>query len=245
MKALILRFDAPLMSFGGVIVDHHGFTDRFPGTAMLCGLIANALGLRHSEFDALQTLQSRIRFAARWDVAPRQFLDYQTVDLAQPKMCRPSWTSRGRAEHRGGGPAAKFGTHQRFRHFWADGLMTVALGFCDDEDPDVEAVEAAIRAPARPLFLGRKACLPARPLLDPGQPTVEGEDVLAILCQVAVWDRHGQPVAAPGAVQACWPADAPGPPGEANRVYDLRDWANQVPSSSRLRMEGLIGEGLT
>ena len=43
MRALVLRFDAPLMSFGGVMVDQHGVIDRFPGTAMLTGLLANAL----------------------------------------------------------------------------------------------------------------------------------------------------------------------------------------------------------
>jgi CRISPR-associated Cas5-like protein len=37
MDILLLRFDAPLMSFGGVMVDQHGPTDRFPGLAMLTG----------------------------------------------------------------------------------------------------------------------------------------------------------------------------------------------------------------
>jgi len=47
MKALVLRLDAPMMSFGGVMVDQHGVIDRFPGVALLTGLIANALGWHH------------------------------------------------------------------------------------------------------------------------------------------------------------------------------------------------------
>jgi CRISPR-associated Cas5-like protein len=34
MDFLLLRFDAPLMSFGGVMVDQYGPTDRFPGQSM-------------------------------------------------------------------------------------------------------------------------------------------------------------------------------------------------------------------
>ncbi|WP_324669367.1 type I-E CRISPR-associated protein Cas5/CasD [Geochorda subterranea] len=44
MRALVMRFDAPLVSFGSVLVDQHGFIDLFPGTSMLTGLVANALG---------------------------------------------------------------------------------------------------------------------------------------------------------------------------------------------------------
>ena len=57
MLATVLRFDAPWMSFGGVVVDHHGFTERFPGRSLLTGLVANAIGLDHSDTDALQDLQ--------------------------------------------------------------------------------------------------------------------------------------------------------------------------------------------
>ena len=45
--ALILRFDAPLMSFGGPMVDHNGVVQDFPPTSLLTGLIGNALGYEH------------------------------------------------------------------------------------------------------------------------------------------------------------------------------------------------------
>jgi len=241
MKALILRLDAPLMSFGSVMVDQHGFTDRFPGTAMLTGLIANALGWDHSEFDRLQALQSRIEFAARWDSEPEHVIDYHTVDLGQPKMREPGWTTRGEAEHRAGSEAAKRGTHQRYRHYWADGLMTVALHLSGEGDPDLGAVEAALRHPARPLFLGRKTCLPARPLLDPHTPVAEGEDLLEILRRVPVWKRDGTPGAGQ-VTHACWPAElGVTGRGEIRRVFDLRDWRNEIPAGSRWRAEGLLG----
>lgn len=43
MRTLILRFEAPLMAFGGVAVDERLPTSRFPGLSMVCGMIGNAL----------------------------------------------------------------------------------------------------------------------------------------------------------------------------------------------------------
>lgn len=106
MKVLIMRFNAPLMSFGGVMVDQHGPTDRFPGRAMLTGLFANALGWEHGDFDRLQELQARLEHASRWDIEPYPLLDYHTADLGQKSMREPGWTTRRKTEHRAGGPAA-------------------------------------------------------------------------------------------------------------------------------------------
>ncbi len=242
MKALILRLDAPMMSFGTVLVDQHGFIDRFPGVSMLCGLIANALGWHHKEFDLLQTLQSRISYAARWDVHPERTVDYHTVDLGQPKMREEGWTTQGEPEHRAGGPDARFGTHQRYRHYWADGLMTVALSLTGEGTPSLDDVVHALRYPARPLFLGRKTCLPSRPLLDPQSPIVEGDDLLSILIKIPIWERGDSR----DDFEACWPAELESSQrAHIRRVYDLRDWHNQLPTGSRLRAEGLIGKGHT
>lgn len=240
------------MSFGGVIVDQHGFTDRFPGTAMLTGLIANALGWEHADADKLHSLQRRLQFAARWDVRPEVMVDYQTVDLGQPKMLGHAdrarrgsviggWTTRGQPEHRAGGPAAKYGIHQRYRHYLTDGLLTVALSLQGDGTPTLETVKEAFQRPARPLFIGRKTCLPARPLLDPKTPVLEGPDVLSILRRVSVWDRAGRPAENVKKLLACWPAElASSLRADIRRVYDLRDWQNQIPAGSRMRAEGFI-----
>lgn len=243
MKALVLRFDGPLMSFGSVIVDQHGFIDRFPGTSMLTGLLANALGWRHGDVDQLNALQMRLIHASRWDITPQHIVDYHTVDLGHPKMRQPGWTTRGAPEHRDGGEAAKYGTHQRYRHYWADGLMTVALGLRgEDASPTLEDVHQALLRPARPLFLGRKTCLPARPLLDPVTPVMEGPDILSILRHVPVWERDGTPDDNPATKMASWPDDLPyDGRSQIREVYDMRDWANQVVTGPTRRYEGKIG----
>lgn len=235
MDALILRFDAPLMSFGGVMVDQHGPTDRFPGLAMLTGLFANALGYRHGDFDRLQALQVRIRYAARWDLEPEHIIDYHTVDLGQDKMRYPGWTTHGKTEHRAGG-SAKFGTHQRYRHYWANGIMTLAVILDREDDPSLDELEAALRQPARPLFLGRKSCLPAAPVL---LARVQAANVLDALCGHPAHPRiaeNGEETLA-----ACWPADIPG--GVHARMigrYDQREWCNQSHTGRRDHHEGRI-----
>ena len=253
MRGLVLRMDAPMASYGGVMIDQHGFVDAFPATSMLTGLAAKALGWEHGDFAKLQGLQERIEFAARWDVWPQRMVDYHTVDLGQPKMVGYAnrqkrgdpvggWTTRGQPDHRGGGAAAKFGTHQRYRHYWMDGLMTLVLSLKGCEEPDLDTLLGAFRQPARPLFLGRKTCLPARPLLDPLTPMAEGENLLTILRHVPVWDRYGMPQPYDATLTASWPAElGQEGRGQTQRVAGLRDWANQIPAGSRLRIEGLLG----
>ena len=242
MKALILRLDAPMLSFGGVMIDQHGVIDRFPGRALFTGLIGNALGWRHGDGERLQVLQDRLMLAARWDVPPKRIVDYHTVDLGLPKMKGYStgkepaaWTTRGKIEGRGKGNATK-STHIRYRHYWTDGLMTVALTLSDDASPTLDVIHRALRLPARPLFLGRKTCLPARPLLDPDQSILKGESLRAILQAVPVWRRDGSHAEGTDSSEACWPAGEGD--GEHRRVADRRDWRSNLPTGSTPRVEG-------
>ena len=60
MDVLILRLEAPLMSFGGVQVDDRSPTEQFPAQSMIAGMIANALGYTHRNYQKTQRLQERL-----------------------------------------------------------------------------------------------------------------------------------------------------------------------------------------
>ncbi|MEZ4471472.1 MAG: type I-E CRISPR-associated protein Cas5/CasD [bacterium] len=168
MKLALLTLDAPLMSFGAPIIDNLGVVQAWPAASMLVGLLANALGYDRRDWAAHRRLQTRLRYAARRDVAGRPVQDYQTVDLGQPHMkaADVGWTTWGRIEKRGGAAANAVGTHIRKRDHHAGAVYTVALALDPaDESPTLAEVAAALRRPARPLFLGRKPCLPAGPVL--------------------------------------------------------------------------------
>lgn len=233
MDVLLLRFDAPLMSFGAVVVDQRHPLWRFPGSAMLAGLIGNALGWDHRDTDKLQALQDRLRFAARWDAEPELMTDYQTVDLGQDFLIDTGWTTRGRREDRKGGTAAT-GTHIRYRDYWANGVATIALALDGEGAPSLDDLEQALRRPARPLFIGRKPCLPAAPLLLARRQASGVKAALAAEPLAAIGPRRR-----PQRVEALWPLDEGGGVHVDER-YDQRDWANNIHRGSRRYAVGLI-----
>ena len=230
MDVLVLRLEAPLMAFGGPIVDNYGVIQAFPAASLLTGLLGNALGWKHGDGAALNSLQSRLRFAARIDRPGEHIIDYQTVDLGQEFMMDTGWTTWGRREDRGG--ASGTGTHIRYRHYRADACVTVALALDSEEgeelDLTVHTLEQALLTPARPLFIGRKTCIPSLPIL---QGTIDAPSVIEALRRF--------PVIAAKQVQAQWPADEEGP--RLSRLVvltDERDWINQVHSGERLVRQG-------
>lgn len=233
MDCLILRFDAPLMSFGSVVVDQLNPTWRFPGKSMLAGLLGNALGWDHRDVDGLQALQDRLRFAARWDAEPMPLTEYQTVDLGQNFLVDTGWTTRGRREDRGKGDATR-GTHIRLRDHWANGVATVALAVDDDGSPTVDELEAALRAPARPLFIGRKPCLPAGPILIGRR---EATGVKAALAAEPL--AHIGPRKRPHPVHALWPLDEGQGDGTEER-FDRRDWSNNIHRGAERYAVGIL-----
>ena len=233
MDCLVLRLDAPLMSFGGVVVDQINPTDRFPGKSLVTGLLGNALGWDHRDRDRLEALQGRLRLAARWDADPTTIIDYHTVDLGQDFMRDTGWTTRGRREDRGGGSAAT-GTHQRYRHYWANGCATVAIGLQGDERPTLQQLEAALRNPARPLFIGRKTCLPSSPLVVGVRRAQSVRAVLASEPLVEIGPRRR-----PDRLEARWPLED-GAGGEERDVYDLRDWHDNLPAGAERYAVGFL-----
>lgn len=234
---LLLRFDAPLMSFGGVLADEHGFTDEVPSASMLTGLLANALGYDHRETARIERLQARLRFGARCDRPGQLLIDYQTVDLGQPYLAW-GWTTWRRPEERAGGSSRS--THIRHRHYWADAVYTVALRLDPaGEAPDVAALVQALGEPERPLFLGRKPCIPATGLV---LGLVDAPSLIAALISApALRSPRG---AAGALLKAWWPTEeGEGPEGIPSRLLPLpagRDWENQVHVGRNLLREGLI-----
>lgn len=231
---ILLRFDAPLIAFGGVAIDAIGVTRRFPGRATLAGLLANALGYTHRDAELLEELQRRVRYAVRCDRPGSEIVDYHTVDLGQDFL-RQGWTTRGFVEGREGGPA-KEGTHIRYRHYLADAVYTIALTLASiDRSPNLNEVEGALREPARPLFIGRKCCLPSVPLL----LRRTSADTLLRALEAEPCARRAQPTVA---LSAWWPADEDidRPGARLIPITDDRDWTNQVHVGRRWMHEGTI-----
>ena len=228
MRCLLLRLEAPLMSFGDVAVDEIRPTRRLPTLSMLTGLIGNALGYDHRDIVRLQRLQDRLRFAARADRLGRVVVDYQTARLNKRD---PLWTTHGAPGERAGGgttwDGSGYGTVERQRHYLADAVVTVALTLIpEDEPPDLVQLAQAFARPERPLFLGRKGCPPSAPLL-----LAEPAGHSSLAEALAAAPRHSRMA---GSAIVEFP-DMPGEP-EGRRTFevaDRRDWRSGLHAGVR------------
>ena len=96
-KHLILRLEAPLMAFGGTMIDANGPTRDLPIVSMVTGLIANALGWHRAQREQHRDLQRRIVMGARLDRPGSELRDFQTALLFEDEK---GWTTLGAPEDR-------------------------------------------------------------------------------------------------------------------------------------------------
>ncbi len=241
---LLLRLEGPLQAWGDVALDPRRPTRDFPSRSALAGLLANALGWQHMDGGRITALQDALSYAVREDRAPRHITDYQTADLG--RIGKSGWTRWG-IEERGGSAAE--GTQLLWKQYLADGSFLVALALADSAPVALDAVDAALRRPARPLFLGRKGCPPSLPLLEHPRWRVSADNGHAALTAAPV-PRHlrtlhrsnGRGTSVPTALR-CWysPGDGPEPlPAQLQEVWDRRDFAANRFAGARRIVQGTI-----
>jgi CRISPR system Cascade subunit CasD len=226
-RHLLLRLEGPLMAFGGETIDNLGVIRDFPAQSMLTGLVANALGWRREEAELHERLQARMVFGARLDRAGSRLTDFQTAELGRNDC---GWTTTGQPEGRAGGEGTYKGQHLRYRDYYADAAVLVAMRLEPvDESPTLDTIAEALKRPARPLFLGRKPCLPAAPLFAGWR---EAPEVLGAL-------RAAPPLASNAKPRVLWPAGEGELPGSRRiDLCDERNWTSGVHGGWRPVCEG-------
>jgi len=235
-RHLLLRLEAPLLAFGGETIDNFGVVRAFPALSMIVGLLANALGWRREEAERHDRLQERVVMGSRIERTGERITDYQTAQLGAKDA---SWTTFGVPESRTGGAASYDSPHLRHRDYHADAAVLVVLRLEPvDEVPGLDDLAAALDRPTRPLFIGRKPCLPAGRVFC---GWADGDNLLDVL-------RSAPAIAADGTVQWSlqW-ADGEGSLA-GDRVLDLcdeRNWLSGVHGGWRpVRQADLTaGEG--
>ncbi|AJC62054.1 type I-E CRISPR-associated protein Cas5/CasD [Streptomyces sp. 769] len=152
MPGILIHLCAPLQSFG----EHSAFTERDthprPTRSALIGLLAAALGRRRGA--ELRDLRS-LRFTIRTDRPGVRLVDFHTVGGGMPReQTVPSANGTRKKE--------ETATVVTRRHYLSDAAFTVAI---DGEPGLLATLTAALQAPRWPLYLGRRACPPAGPLV--------------------------------------------------------------------------------
>ncbi|SAL78692.1 CRISPR system Cascade subunit CasD [Caballeronia peredens] len=223
-RHLLMRLRAPLMAFGGETIDSYGVIRDFPALSMVTGLIANALGYDRGDFALLDRLQARIVMGTRLDASGTRLIDFQTAQLGKRDE---AWTTHRKPETRQG--ASYESPHLRHREYHADldALLAIRLEPAD-EQPTLDDVAAALDRPKRPLFIGRKPCLPTTRMF---VGIIDACDVLGALQQAPAPDlpdfRFQLPEGEGTLNQSQW-----------QDVCDERNWRTGVHGGWRRVLEG-------
>jgi CRISPR system Cascade subunit CasD len=229
-RHLLIRLRAPLIAFGGETIDNYGVIRSFPALSMVTGLMANALGWDRGDDVLHDSLQARLVVGARLDADGERLVDFQTAQLQANDK---GWTTRGVAEERAGGAGSYASPHLRYRHYHVDMNVLVALRLNPAEvAPTLDDLAAALDKPARPLFVGRKNCLPTDRLM---AGWVEASNMLSAL-------QLAEP-ALPYNVRAQWPEGEGRLPDQQDRALDVcdeRNWTSGVHGGWRPLREGLL-----
>ena len=235
MRHLILNLESPLMAFGGETVDNLGVIRRFPAVSMLTGLLANALGWRRVEGARHQRLQDRagVRRPHR-PRTPRRRAPDGLPDGAVGRR-RQGLDHSGEPDGRAGGANTYNAPHLRRRDYFPDLCVTVALRLRpEDDSPTLDELAVALQEPARPLFIGRKPCLPSAPLF---ADFTDGDTALAALQRLPL--RY--PGHAPDPVPLQWPRGEGVEeltPTRTLMVTDQRNWVSGLHGGGRAVCEG-------
>lgn len=151
-NTIFLRLEGPLQSWGERARWSVRDTASEPTKSGIVGLLACSLGL-HDDSD-LRSLSREIRLGIRCDRPGVRIVDYHTVVggvlSAEGKVKITQAT--GKVE-----------TVVSWRHYLADASFLAAI----QADPALIArLAAAVQEPTWVVFLGRKCCVPARPLFE-------------------------------------------------------------------------------
>jgi len=161
---LVLRLAGPLQSWGTHSRFNRRETSIEPTKSGIIGLLAAAQGRRRQE--PIEDLLG-LRLGVRVDQPGSLLRDYHTVSDHRGLPLR-SASVNGKGRQKPTAPA-KF-THVTERFYLQDAVFVAAIG---GPVEILAGLRDALRTPAFPLALGRRACVPTQPMLWP--PDVEDE----------------------------------------------------------------------
>ena len=146
---LILRLEGALQAWGEMSKWDFRDSADFPTKSGIVGLLGCALGLERGS-PALYDLSKAITVAVRADRPGLRAVDFQTV------TGNPLRNAEGKPKSGGNTIISR-------RAYLQDACFTI---FIETDDTWRARLVSALKEPKWPLYLGRKNCVPSRPVLD-------------------------------------------------------------------------------
>jgi CRISPR system Cascade subunit CasD len=158
-NTLFLRLESPLQSWGEDSQWSERRTAPEPTKSGIVGLLACARGWNDDE--RIRDLSCKIRIGVRHDVrgTPVPLKDYHTVGggYEGPQLLtavgKPKFITNTKKPH----------IEPTWRYYLCEASFLVAIR---SDSTTIEELAYAVQFPAWPLYLGRKSCVPSRPLFD-------------------------------------------------------------------------------
>ena len=160
---LVFQLYGPLASWGEIAVGENRHSAMRPSKSAIMGLLAAGLGLRRDQRTELNNLYENFWVSSKV-LAPGFFLeDYHTAQVAGEvrKVVHPTRQSELTRQ-----PAHQLKTQLSRREYRCDALWLAAVHAREkDIGPGLEALQQALIRPVFHLYLGRKSCPLALPLM--------------------------------------------------------------------------------
>lgn len=196
-NTLLLRLEGPLQSWGERARWSVRDTAPAPTKSGVVGLVACALGWNQDE--QIKHLSENLKMGVRIDKAGSRLTDYHTIGggYDTPQLL----TAAGKPKKSSGSPH----TEISLRDYLVDASFLVALRITDDSNTDlITQMANALQNPVWTIFLGRKSCVPTRPVFEAILNASSLEEAL----EGHTWSaEHGQyPAKRPAEIE-CLPTD--------------------------------------
>lgn len=158
MQFLALHLYGPMQSWGGSSgINQVRGSDGHPTRSAILGMVAAALKIDRSDDEAQKALDEALFVAIRVNNQGTILRDYHTVEWAEGKR-KTVMASRRDELNR-----ATTGTLVTQRDYRADAFYTVILW--SQSEALLTRIEKAMARPGWSMWLGRKTCAPALPLV--------------------------------------------------------------------------------
>lgn len=177
---LILHLEGLLQSYGGQTHWEYRVSDYIPSKSSVIGLLGSALGIPKND-KRLKELSANLSMAVRVDRQGEMFSEYQTI---RGKL----YNANGTLIAEGRDKVTGFVSKQSKRQYLQDATFVVAL---EGEDELLKQCEKALRNPVWHIYLGRKCCVPSRPLLDKENAIIRNyKDIDDVMQNYPLTERH-------------------------------------------------------
>jgi CRISPR system Cascade subunit CasD len=176
---LLFRLYGPFASWGEIAVGERRGSWSRPSKSAVLGLVGASLGVERHEQARHAALASGYGFAVRVDSPGVPLRDYHTAQTARESDLHKIRKAFGRPLTRRLELSVESPqTILSDRDYYTDALYVVALWTRPGAPYPLGELQAALRLPRMALYLGRKSCPPALPLVP---EIIEADDLWAAL----------------------------------------------------------------